>query len=349
MRTFVTGATGLYGNALVRELLGAGHEVTVLVRSPAKADRLLGDLDVRVVEGDLDDVAGFEAALADADVLVHAAAYFREYFAPGDHWETLRRLNVDATVALLEAADRHGLSRAIYVSSSGVIGAAPDGGPGDETTVIDPEATDNLYYRSKVLAERAVDEFVATRDLPVVRILPGWMHGPYDAAPTAGGQLVVDIARGDLPALFEGGEHVADARDVARATLAAIDRGTPGERYLVAGPYVSLAEFAATVARLAGTSPPRRLPAPLATALARVGDLYGRVTGRPAPLTTPALESLRPTRRLDSGKARRELDATFRPIAETIRDELAWFADNGYLESGPVESAPARDATTVSP
>jgi dihydroflavonol-4-reductase len=335
MHTFVTGATGLLGNAIVRDLLAADHTVTVLARSPEKAARLLGDLDVTVVEGDLRDVAAFEHALDGVDALVHAAAYFREYYTPGDHWDRLRAINVDATVMLLEAAARHGVARAVHVSSSGVIGPGPGGAPGDETTVIDPGATDNLYFRSKVLAERAIDEFVTTHDMAVMRVLPGWMHGPRDAAPTAGGQLVLDLARGDLPGLFEGAAHVVDARDVATAIRVALERGDPGERYVVAGQYVTLDEFADTVASLAGVAPPRRIPYPVAAVLARLGDVYGRLTGRPVPLTTTALDSLRQSFRIDSGKAERELGATFRPLEETFRDELAWFAANGYLD-GPM-------------
>jgi dihydroflavonol-4-reductase len=204
MQTLVTGGTGLLGNDLVRDLVGAGHDVTVLVRSPEKAERVLGDLDVEFVVGDLTDVAGFETALAGTEVLFHAA-YFREYYTPGDHWDRLRAVNVDGTVRLLEAAARHGVSRVVYVSSSGVIGTSADGGPSDESDLLDPAETDNRYFRSKVLAEHAIDGFLETHDLPVVRVLPGWLFGPWDAAPISAGHLVLDPATGAQAGVFEGG------------------------------------------------------------------------------------------------------------------------------------------------
>jgi dihydroflavonol-4-reductase len=351
MQTFVTGGTGLLGNNLVRRLVADGHEVKALVRSPEKAERVLGDLDVEFVVGDVRDVSAFESELAGTEVLFHAAAYFREYYEPGDHREALRRVNVDGTIDLLEAAERRGVARVVYVSSSGVVGRGPDGAPGDETALLAPEETDNLYYRSKIVAEEAVDEFLASSDLSVVRILPGWMFGPWDAAPTAGGRLVLDIARGALPAVFEGGEHVTDVRDVVRAMVTVAEREAPGERYLVAGPYTTLEEIAAAISSLTGVDVPRTVPYPLVALVARLGEYYGRLTGRPVSLTTAATATLRTRRRVDSGRARRELDARFRPLAETLRDEIGWFRDNGYLDgsadaTGTVRAGPA--STTAS-
>jgi dihydroflavonol-4-reductase len=350
MQTFVTGGTGLLGNNLVRELVGAGHDVTVLVRSVAKAEQVLGDLDVEVVIGDMTDVGGFETALEGTEVLFHTAAYFREYYSPGDHWERLQAVNVDGTVRLLEAASSHGVSRVVYVSSSGVIGPSADGGPGDETDLLDPTGMDNLYFRSKVLTEHAIDEFLKTHDLPVVRVLPGWMFGPWDAAPTSAGQLVLDLATGTQAGVFDGGEHVTDARDVARAMMAAAECGVPAGRYLVAGPYTTLAELAAAVATVTGTPTPRRIPYPFVALLARASELYGRLTGRKVQLTRAATQSLRTARRVDSSRAVAELGATFRPLEETVRDELAWFAEHDYLpaEFGPVADAVGRDRVEAS-
>jgi dihydroflavonol-4-reductase len=345
MQTFVTGGTGLLGSNLVGQLVAAGHDVRILVRSPEKAERLLGELDVELVVGDMTDVAGFEDQLEGTEVLFHAAAYFREYFGPGDHWERMLAVNVDGTVDLLEAADRHGVARAVYVSSSGVVGPGPDGGPGDETTLLAPGETENLYFRSKILAEHAVDEFCEAHDLPVIRLLPGWLFGPGDAAPTAGGGLVLDMARGDLPGVFDGGGQVTDARDVARVVITAAERGRPGERYVVAGPYAGLAEIAAAVEAVTGEPAPRRLPEPLVAVAARLGDVYERLTGRAAPLTTAATSGLRTDWRVDSSKAVAELGATFRPLEETIRDEIDWFRANGYLEATDPAAGSARRAT----
>jgi dihydroflavonol-4-reductase len=141
------------------------------------------------------------------------------------------------------------------------------------------------------------------------------------------------MARGTQSGVFDGGEHVTDARDVAHAMVAAAERGVPSGRYLVAGPYTTLEDLAATVEAVTGTPAPRRIPYPLVAVLAWAGEVYGRVTGREVRLTRAATQSLRPTRRTDSAKARAELDVRFRPLEETIRDELTWFVEHGYLSA----------------
>ena len=136
MKAFVTGSTGLLGNNLVRELLEHGFEVRAMARNRAKASKTFAGLNVEIIEGDMENVAGFAKSLEGCDVLFHTAAFFREYYEPGDHWPMLKRINVDATIQLLEAAERAGVKRAVHTSSSGTIGMKPNGAYGDESTII---------------------------------------------------------------------------------------------------------------------------------------------------------------------------------------------------------------------
>src|SRR5918994_6485261 len=114
MKAFVTGATGLLGNNLVRALRAEGHDVRALVRSDTKARQLLGDTGAELVLGDMEDVPGFAETLAGCDVVFHTAAYFREYYASGDHWPKLKAINVHGTLALAEAAHTRGVRRLIH-------------------------------------------------------------------------------------------------------------------------------------------------------------------------------------------------------------------------------------------
>jgi dihydroflavonol-4-reductase len=327
MHAFVTGSTGLLGNNLVRLLVQQGHQVSALVRSPEKAARLFADLNVQLVVGDMQDVAGFGPALAGHDVLFHTAAYFREYYQPGDHWQTLEAINIHGTVALLAEAERHGVKKVIYTSSNGVIGTRSSGEPSDERDPPDSMQVENLYFRSKVLAEQAVDTFLKHSQLPVILILPGWMFGPGDAAPTSSGQLVLDFLNRRLPGIVPGAGDPVDVRDVAQAMINAIERGRSGERYIVAGnEVVSFGRLMALLEQLSGVPAPRlRIPYAVALVYAWISEMYGRLTGKPVLATLSAVRTLRHARLTSSEKARRELGATFRPLIETLRDEVAWF------------------------
>ncbi len=169
MKAFVTGSTGLLGNNLVRLLVEKGHYVKALVRSKDKALKQFGDLPVEYVVGDMENVAGFAAEMKDCDILFHTAAYFREYYEKSrDHWKILENINVKGSLKILETAEKQGVAKAIYVSSSGTIGMKADGSPGDENTPPSPYTENNLYFKSKVLADKAVTEFAQNSKMTVV-------------------------------------------------------------------------------------------------------------------------------------------------------------------------------------
>lgn len=336
MKAFVTGSTGLLGSNLVQVLVAQGHTVKALARSADKARKLLPAHNVEIVIGDMEQIDGFTAELAGCDVLFHTAAYFREAFDPGDHWQKLEQINVHGTIRLLEAAEHHGVQKAIYVSSSNVIGQRPDGKPADESTPPDPRALDyNLYARSKVAAEAAIAAFLKTHTLPVVQILPTAILGPQDAAPTSLGQGVIDILNGKIPVIPPGGFEFVDARDVAQAMLNAVELGKSGERYILTEGYHTMGEMVAAIGQAAQIPVPRFTPPyALVITLARITTVFARLTGSKPPLPVLGLQIMHDRAPVSPAKAVRELGATFRPFAETMRDEVQWYQANGYVTSG---------------
>jgi nucleoside-diphosphate-sugar epimerase len=237
MRAFVTGSTGLPGNNLVRTLLQAGHEVVALARSASKGTRELGDTSARIVIGDMARVAEFADALAGVDVVFHTAAYFREYYAPGDHARIVDRINVDATMELARAAHSHGVAKMVDTSSSGIVGMESDGSPGNEQTPPSPLTETNLYFRSKSKVKPLLRQFSREKGFFIASVLPAWMWGPHDAGPTASGQITLDAVRHALPpAIPPGGCSVVDARDVAAGMLRVAEVGRSGERYIPLSP-----------------------------------------------------------------------------------------------------------------
>ncbi len=339
MKAFVTGSTGFLGGNLIQTLLERGYEVKALVRSKTKAQKILGGLKLEIIEGDLDDVAGFASALQGCDALFHTAAYFREYYAPGDHWPTLEKLNVTATIQLLQAAERAGVKRAVHTSSSGVIGMKPGHLPGDETTAPSAKQLENLYFRSKKKADEAIDQFTKTSKLEVVTVHPGWMHGPGDAAPTAGGQVVLDLLAHKMPALLDGGTTAVDVRDVANGMILAFERGQPSDRYILAGRFISLEQLGQAVEHASGVPAPKlTLPASAALAVAWVTERISSITKQPSSMTVAGVKTMLGKDAASSEKAIRELGVTFRDFDETARDAVNWFRANGYTTQGSSRS-----------
>jgi dihydroflavonol-4-reductase len=327
MRAFVTGATGLLGTNLVRLLTKEGCQVRALARSPEKAKTIFAGLDVQIVAGDMANVPAFADALAGCDALFHTAAYFREYYQPGDHWPTLERINVRATINLLKEAAQRGVKTAIHTSSAGIVGSDAKGQPGDESTPPPREAQTNLYFKSKLLAEQEIHSWMSkNRGIRVVLVLPGWMFGPYDAAPTGSGRLVLDFLAGKVPGIIDGGTCIVDARDVARAMANATKRGENGSRYIVAGKYHSLEEVLQTLESVSGVpAPTRRISWPVIVTYAWFAELKARFTGRAPSVSLQGVRAMHAKHKVSSEKAIRDLGATFRSLTDTLRDELAWF------------------------
>jgi dihydroflavonol-4-reductase len=330
MKAFVTGATGLLGTNLVRLLCEQGHPVRALVRSREKAEKAFAGLNVQTVVGDMADVPAFAGSLSGCDVLFHTAAYFREYYQPGDHWPVLEQINVRATVELLTQAASHGVKTAVHTSSAGVVGPGPAGEPGDESTPPPPEAETNLYFKSKLVAEQEIRSWMAKNpSLRVVIVLPGWMFGPDDAAPTGSGRLVLDYLAGKVPGIIDGGTCIVDARDVAQGMIAAAEHGEHGGRYLIAGQYHSLGEVMKGLESASGVpAPTRHIPYPVIVIYAWFAELGARLTGRVPTISLQGVRTMRAKHKIRSDKAVRELGVTFRPLADTLRDEVAWYRRN---------------------
>jgi dihydroflavonol-4-reductase len=334
----VTGATGLLGSNLVRELAARGVAVRAVARDPARAKRLLDGIPaLEIVRGDLDDVAGFAPALDGADVVFHAAAYFRESYRGGTHWERLRRTNVEGTRRLIDAAYARGVRRILHVSSIGTLAtAAPGGRPVDAAMRIAPEATRNDYFRSKILADREAEEALARHpDLWIAFVLPGFMNGPGDSGPTSAGQTILDYAAGRLPGVIDAHLSYVDARDVAKACVETALSAKRGARYVVAGRRVSLAEAYAVLARVTGVpAPTRRIPYLALAVTAALNEAWARLSGRPVLIGLATYRNLREQgahNRYDSSPAERDLGIRFRPVEETLRDAAAWLRAAGML------------------
>src|SRR5262249_57485040 len=122
------------------------------------------------------------------DAVFHTAAYFREYYGPGDHAAIVDRINVDATLELARAAHARGVKKMVDTSSAGIIGLGSGGAPGDETTPPWPRAARNLYFRSKMKAEPRLRELARETGFFIASVLPTWVWGPHDAGPTPSGQ-----------------------------------------------------------------------------------------------------------------------------------------------------------------
>ena len=327
-RTLVTGGTGFVGAAVAAALARAGAQVRVLARASSDRRNLDG-LPVEVVTGDLRDKELLERAVAGCRYLFHVAADYR-LWVPDP--QAMLAANVEGTRAVMEAALAAGVERVVHTSSVATLGHEPDDRPADEAT---PSSLDDMvgpYKRSKFLAEAEVRRLVAERGLPAVIVNPSAPIGPGDRKPTPTGRMVVEAAAGRAPAYIDTGLNVVHVGDVARGHLLALTRGRIGERYILGGDNLTLAEILSLCARAGGKAPPKiRLPIGAMVPVAVAAEAFARLTGKTPLVTRDELAMARTRMFFSSAKAERELGYTHRPAAEAVRDAVAWFRANGHL------------------
>jgi dihydroflavonol-4-reductase len=136
-----------------------------------------------------------------------------------------------------------------------------------------------------------------------------------------------------VPAYVDGGTAFCDVRDVARGHAEALERGRPGEVYLLGGHNLSTGEFVRRVCETAGVRPPRRLPYRAALALAAAAQGLARASGRPPRLTVDLVRASALHTWVTSARAERELGYAVRPFEETVRDTLRYYLRAGALEA----------------
>ena len=322
----ITGASGFVGSAIAIAAGRAGYRVRLLVRASSPRGNIQPDDDV--VIGDIRDRASLASALRGVRHLIHAAADYRLWSrSPSEIITT----NAEGTRCVMEEALRAGVERIVYTSSVATI-ALRDDMPADESSPLSERDAIGAYKRSKVIAERLVEDMVQRKRLPAVIVNPSTPIGARDVKPTPTGRIIVEAASGRMPAFVDTGLNLVHVDDVAAGHLAALAHGTIGERYILGGENVYLRDMLAEIARVVGRKPPRvRLPIAPLYPLALVAEGVGLVTGREPFLTLDGLRMARHHMFFNDAKARRELGYSARPYRDGIADAIAWFRQHGYL------------------
>jgi dihydroflavonol-4-reductase len=322
----ITGASGFVGSAIAIAARRAGYHVRVLVR--ASSPRRNIQVDDEVFIGDIRDRASLANALSGARYLIHAAADYRLWSRTPSE---IIRTNAEGTRCVMEEALRAGVERIVYTSSVATV-ALRDDAPADESSPLSEHDAIGAYKRSKVIAERLVEDMVQHQRLPAVIVNPSTPIGPRDLKPTPTGRIIVEAASGRMPAFVDTGLNLVHVDDVAAGHLAALARGSIGERYILGGENVYLRDMLAEIARVVGRKPPRvRLPIAPLYPLAVIAEGVGLITGREPFLTLDGLRMAGHHMFFHDAKARRELGYFTRPYGDGIADAIAWFRQNGYL------------------
>jgi dihydroflavonol-4-reductase len=322
-KILVTGGNGFIGSVVVKTLLQQGCQVRCLLRESSKTDRLAG-LDYERALGDVRDLASVKAAVAGCQGVIHAAGL--------SNWDLIdsplmKEISETGTRNVLEAARDAGVARVVYVSSASSINGSDEPKVFDETSTFELEKAGLNYANCKRAAEKICLAFNA-EGLPVVIVNPPETYGPNDTELVTAGNIV-DVVKSSPVVVCSGGTIVGHIDDVALGIVRALERGRPGERYILGGENKTVRELAEITLELLGVK--KRiilLPNALIRGAAR-GALALRI---PFPLNPRLIPYATRYWFFDSSKAQRELGVTFRSARDTFAPTLAWLRETGRVK-----------------
>ena len=326
IKAFVTGGTGFIGANLIRLLLKKGYEVRALVRPQSSLENLK-PLDIEIIKGDLNDI-NLSEKIRGCNVLFHVAAHYSLYQADK---EQLYNSNVLGTRSILQAAKQANIERIIYTSSVAAIGV---GNPGEIVNETHQSPVNELvghYKKSKYWAEQeAKKAIIKGQDIVIVN--PSTPIGPLDIKPTPTGEIILRFLRRQMPAYVDTGLNIIDVRDVAQGHLLALEKGKPGERYILGNKNLSLKALLEELSQLTGLKAPQQtLPLWLPLTVAWVEETLLSPLGKKPSIPMDGVKMSKQPMYYDPSKAINELGLPSSPIKNALQDAINWFTNNGYV------------------
>lgn len=319
MKAFVTGATGFLGSRLCGLLRARGDDVTVLVRTPAKA-KVLEDIGCRLVEGDLSDAAAVAEGVEGNEAVFHVAAMY-EIGVPGSRKAAMHEANVVGTERVLNAAVAANVRRIVYVSTVGVFGNT-HGQVVDEDYRRRDEPFLSAYDETKFRAHQIAQRKIA-QGAPIVIAQPSMIYGPGDHSEV--GRVIDEALQGKLHyvAFPNMGFNSVHVDDVAQGILLAYDKGKIGESYILGGEVTTMKGLIAKASAAAGRKPPKVvMPTFMVKMAVPIGPYVGKSMGLPPNLRELIRASDGVTYWASDDKARRELGYSPRSLAEGLKTML---------------------------
>jgi len=319
MKIALTGASGHIGQTLIKLLLQQNHEVRILVHR-VKPQQVKGN--VEVFQGDVLDKISLYPFLDGCDALIHASGKI----GLGYRFEqAVYDVNVVGTQNILEVAYELKIKKVVHFSSIHIFDQKPYHLPLDETRRF--VSNQSVFYDQTKRDAHLFALKMAEKGMNISIVCPTAVLGPNDTLPSKLGKAIVDIYKGNIPAVVKGGFDFVDVRDVAQGTLVALEKGKRGETYILGGNYHSIKEFAALVLKEKNSK--KNLPElPLWTAYLGLPfvQFYSKISKNPPLYDKVYLDILQDgNRQILSNNAKLNLNYSPRPLAETIHDTVEFF------------------------
>ena len=330
MKVLVTGADGLLGANIVRELLSRGCSVRAVIQ-PGSKSRTLDNLPVEKVQFDLlEDSDRLLDAISSCDVIIHAAAITDQWADADLTW----KVNYDGTEKVLDDCVKAGSKKLVFIGSASSYQFGTLENPGDESASFPGAYKGVAYMESKFKASELVREYARKHGLWAVILCPTFMIGPYDSRPSSG-ELIRQFVIKKLKVTSPGGRNFVYVGDAAKAVVNAMEKGESGSSYILGGENVTYRDFFGKVAEVVGMPSPRIvLPGGVILLVGFLGSLYGKLTGRRAMINSQIARFSLLRTFYSPARAIKELNMPQTSIDKAIEEAIACLKEYGHLDAG---------------
>lgn len=323
-KIFVTGGAGFIGSRVVKMLLDQGYEVRCLLRKTTNTRRING-MNYEPFYGDITDVKSLEDGMNGCSGVIHLASL--------SNWKDIKSSKmplvvIDGSKNVIESAKKNGNIKMVYVSSSTAIDGTDDNRILNEDS---PLTLPNNKHYVYAHAKKQVEEYCkqeAKNGFPVTIVNPTEVYGPYDYDKITCGNLI-DFATTKTVQMAEGGTSIVYVDDVANGIIAALEKGKPGERYILGGDNMEFKDLAKLTLELLGINKPvKMIGRGMLMNLAWFSKTFGINMGFEPAVIPYAVKYWF----VDNSKAKNELGVTFRSPREILEPTLKWVKEEGMIK-----------------
>lgn len=321
----LTGAAGLLGSNISRQLIAKGEKVRALVLPGDRALKEVPD-EAEVVLGDITDLESlgrfFDVSAGTEIIVIHCASIVTVNDSPNPK---VHEVNVDGTKNILSKCMEYNVKKLVYISSTSAIPELPQGQSIREVSHFSPETVIGYYGQTKAEATQLVLDAVKQDGLDASIVFPSGICGPNDFAYGPVSSFMIEYVNGEMKGGVEGYFNAVDVRDLASGCIACCEKGRKGEGYIMGNQLVSMREMFDLLSELSGCKNVKTiLPLWAARIMAKFAVSRSRRTGKAARLTSFAVYNMARNNNFAYDKAATELGYKVRPFRDTIRDELLW-------------------------
>jgi len=326
MKALITGANGLIGANIVRELRAAGHDVRAFVRKTSDL-RSLSGLDVEIVNGDVLEAATIDAAAKGCDVMFHAAAIFAYW---GHSKDELLNTALQGSLNAVEAAKRVGVRRVVLTSSSVVLGSSMRPEVRDENSQ-STEKDAPPYVSTKIDQERAAIARAAELGVEIVAVCPTMTVGPHDYRLSPSNAIIVTYLKDPFKLTYPGGCNIVSVIDVARGHILAAEKGIPGERLVLGSENLEWVDIHRMISELCGVPGPYFFANHTSSYLAAVANEAMTFFMRTAPTTSRAQARMVGRYYWYSHERAAMLGFKPRPARQALAEAISWLSGSSHI------------------